>query len=128
MYKLLIVLVCSIAWSCAEQETSQEEKFSALVGEWQLVEAKIGIGPPGTWEPVEDGNIYKLNPDSTFSISTNPNCTSGSFSIDGNTLNLSFNCPDYNAKWSFQYNQDGSHLFLSNLMCIEGCEYKYKRL
>ena len=128
MKKVLGFLLCLILSSCLSHEVTLSEG-SSVVGKWKLVEVNIGIGPAGEWEPVEQGEIYQLNSDGTFSLSANSGCTSESYEINANILDLTFDCPGSNPL-SYRYTLEKSYLTLSpaKVMCIEGCLYKFERL
>ena len=103
-----------------------------LVGKWRLVEQKVGIGPPGEWEDVTDGEILEFNSDYSFHKSQNPYCTTGSFSVDGDELTLDYNCLEYDVTWEFRVIEfKQSYITISPLaptLCTEGCLSRYKKI
>lgn len=129
MRRVIVVMISLLIWSCTDHEPSDIEKFSALTGRWQLVETKIGIGSPGSWQPVASGVVYQLNSDSTFVLSEHPVCTAGFWYFTNNMLHLEFECPASDEQ-IYYYSLSALHLTLSpaKILCMEGCQFKYRKL
>jgi hypothetical protein len=126
--RVLLVLLILFLSSCSEEEKLTS---SALVGKWQLVEQKVGIGPPGEWTNVKDGAIYEFKTDGTFSISDHPLCTMGTYEVQPESLVLKNDCQEYTTEWIFSVKMNGSYFLISPTyptMCTEGCLYKYKKV
>lgn len=128
-------LSCLLLMKCVDAEEIccgfERVADKELFGKWQLVEQKIGIGPPGEWMDGDDGHTYTFNRDYSFADSENPSCPGGSFEIKGDTLMLHYKCIEGNKTWDYRMVEfDGSSMTLepASVFCIEGCSFRYQKL
>jgi hypothetical protein len=104
------------------------DSYESLIGKWQLVEQKIGIGPPGEWKEVHNGEQCEFFSDLTFSSSI-PDCSSGTFSLEDNLLK--FYCGGEKSLRDFiivEFNGASITLTPASAICIEGCLFRYKKI
>lgn len=112
---------------CGFERVAEKELF----GKWQLVEQKIGIGPPGEWTDVDDGNIYEFRRDNSFTYTENPSCPGGSFEVKNDTLVLHYNCIEINKTWDYrmvEFDESSMTLTPASVYCTEGCSFRYKKI
>jgi hypothetical protein len=104
------------------------KSYDALIGKWQLVEQKIGIGPPGEWKDVDNGEQFEFFSDLTFS-STTPTCASGTFILEDNILK--FYCGGEKSLRDFtivKFTGSSMTLTPASVICTEGCLFRYEKI
>ncbi len=124
-----LALFCIIA--CEPEERIVAE-FTAptLVGEWQLVEQKVSIGGPATWQTVDDGATFTLNADGTFAgFQLFNDCQTGTYETQEGELTLTYDCED-SKPFTYALQKEGEDIILSpkTVICTETCEYKYRKI
>lgn len=96
-----------------------------------MVEQKIGTGGPGEWIEVSDGDTFEFNEDGSFEEPSHPHCATGTFEVIGDTLRLNYDCPEYDVTWDYlfqDFNNTSFKLSPLTVMCIEGCQFRYRRI
>ena len=102
-----------------------------IIGKWTYIENNIGYGGPGQWLPATpSGQTIEFKPDGSF-ISSNHSWEATRFEmLDSVTIKF---WPDSNSLGYVEmgYSIDTATrellMYPVNPMCIEGCEYKYRR-
>jgi hypothetical protein len=129
IHVLLSSILCS---SCAKNDDlccglENSESYDALIGKWQLVEQKVGIGPPGEWKDVYNGEQFEFFSDLTFS-STTTDCSSGTFGVGDNILK--FYCADESVMdfKIVEFTPSSIILTPTSVICTEGCLYRYEKI
>lgn len=135
MKKLLFLFLSFGFFLACEGEdnvTTEDLKAAApLVGEWQLVEQKVSIGGPATWQDVEDGDTFTLNADGTFDgFQLFSDCRTGTFESSDEELTLTYNCEDDTKPFTYFLQQEDDDIIISpkTIICTESCEYKYRKI
>lgn len=124
-----LVLLCLLA---CEPEPIIVAEFEAptLVGEWQLVEQKVSIGSPATWQKVDDGATFTLKVDGTFTgFQLFNDCQTGTYDTQEGALILTHNCED-SKPFTYALQKENEDIILSprTVICTETCEYKYRKI
>ncbi len=137
---IFILLIVFSLTACSDQEvaTRQGTQNSALVGTWALVEQKVSIGGPATWEPTSGGDLIRFGADGTFAM-PHLDCKPVSYQRSGDLIQLTYDCPEDSeyADWPSHVNRldyrivelTDQHLTITpaTFMCMETCLYKYAR-
>ena len=103
----------------------------SITGKWQLVEQKVSIGGPATWQDVEDGNTFQLNEDGTFTgFQSFTACETGTYEVSEEELTLTYNCEDDTKPFTYSLLKEEDAIILSpkTVICTETCEYKYRKI
>lgn len=139
MRTLLITITIISLFSCKESENFAKRDFEqSLIGRWTLVEASFSIGGPQIIETINDGDEYTFSDDLTFTNSASPECISGTYSVQEDTLSdfiltLKYDCSRIDTpidRITYGVNFVSSDQFILvpyNPMCIEGCSYTYQK-
>lgn len=123
-----LALFCLLA---CEQEPTIVAELAAptLVGEWQLIEQKVSIGGPATWQKVDDGATFTLKADGTFAgFQLFNDCQTGTYETEEGILTLTYNCED-SKPFTYALQRENEAIILSpkTVICTETCEYKYRK-
>ena len=124
----MLALFCLLA---CESEPIIVAEFAAptLVGEWQLVEQKVSIGGPATWQTVDNGATFRLKADGTFAgFQLFNDCQTGTYETQEEELTLIYNCED-SKPFTYSLQKENEDIILSpkTVICTETCEYKYRK-
>lgn len=125
--RTLLLLLIFLLTFCGDEE---ELTSTSLVGKWQLVQQKVGIGPPGEWVDISGGQIYEFKTDGTFTISEHHLCTTGEYEMKNDSLVLKNDCLEDSTERIFSIEMHSSHFTISPIypaMCTEGCFYRYEK-
>ena len=113
---------------------SKEEELEVLdltvkniAGTWQLTETYISPGGHTEWKAVEDGPVFQINEEGTYTYS-DLNCDSGSYELNGAALKLMPNCEEEQEITFLLMELSENVMVLRNAACIEACNYKYLRI
>lgn len=128
---LLFVFLFLILIGCDQNGLpgiGEKEQGVSLEGNWQLTQQKIGYGPPGEWEPVQEGAIIEFKGNQFKGLSYH-SCSEGTFQLDESELTLNFGC-DEASSFTYEVEISNNRITLSprTLLCFEGCEYKYVKI
>lgn len=129
------LILSTLAFFCllsCESEPIIIAEFTAptLAGEWQLVEQKVSIGGPVTWQKVTDGATFTLNADGTFAgFQLFNDCQTGTYETQEEALILTYNCED-SKPFTYTLQRENENIILSpkTVICTETCEYKYRKI
>lgn len=131
---LFLFLAFGILLACESEDRIITEDLVAtppLVGEWQLVEQKVSIGGPATWQDIEDGDTFTLNADGTFDgFQLFSDCKTGTFESTDEELTLTYNCDDDTKPFTYSLRKENEDIIISpkTVICTETCEYKYRKI
>ena len=129
--RIAVVLMALIVSSCVDKNPLDSREGEGLAGEWQLKEQKIGYGPPGEWEDVENGKIIEFTSGTFKGLDNfNSSCDSGTYEIKDDELLLTYTCGDQNDSFVYSVILEGTSMIISprTVICIEGCEYRYQKI
>ena len=135
---ILWIIVLTAACSADEVAIQQQARSDGLVGAWVLVEQKVSIGGPASWEPVRNGYTIQFGADGTFTM-PNFDCNSLSYQRVGDLIKLTYDCPtdsEY-ADWPnrvqeldyrvVELTEQRLTLTSATFMCVEECLYRFAR-
>ncbi len=138
----LNLLLFTIVFASCSQKENQKTEANEIVGKWISFEyCEGGSGSPEFFNcnPINesDKTQFTFASEGTFFINhnLNNNCTAGTYHVTGNKIYLVFgetSCNNETGNFIYQYEIDSSGaLILSpsieNILCDEGCSWKYKR-
>lgn len=129
-FLLLTALFLLLACEPEEQVSESLKTALPLVGQWQLVEQKVSIGGPATWQKVENGDVFTLLEDGGFSnLQIFGDCSTGTFEATDEELILTYNCADDTKPFTYSLTRANEDIILSpkTVICSETCEYKYRK-
>lgn len=135
MDKLAIILLTWVLVSCSEEHTASRQDNSSnvsnspIVGTWVLVEQKVSIGGPATWQDVDAGDTLRFRADGSFAASQS-RCSPESYQATDSLIQLSYDCSEVSGIDSVNYRiieLTDEYLTVGNTSCIEECVYKYTR-
>lgn len=149
---ILLFSLCLIAFGACDNGDEELESLplvaitnDAIIGEWQLVEAKIGDGGSAlTWEHVKNSYTIEFLGDGSFKR-TAGDCNTGTYQVvknpyrdDTNMIELSYDCeldqnkyPDNKSYWGIELLNDDYLIYsptYKGSICIDGCFYKFQKL
>lgn len=129
---LLLITSLLFLIACDPEESVSESLKTALplVGQWKLVEQKVSIGGPATWQKVDNGDTFTLKEDGSFSnLQIFGDCSTGTFEATDDELILTYNCADDTKPFTYALKRDNEAIILSpkTVICTDGCEYKYQK-
>lgn len=121
---LLLVVVVS---ACVDKNPLETFGENELEGEWQLKGQKIGYGPPGEWEDVENGKIIGFGSESFNGLDYFNSCDTGTYELKVDELILNYSCSSQSEPFVYHIILEGSAMIISprTVICNEGCEYKF---
>ncbi len=116
---------------CSDNDDNKTKIKPSIIGTWELVEIYGLDGVGGQWTSVENGYTYTFETDGTFISNRFSECTNGTYILsetDG-TLSFAYDCED-GGTFVENYVFSGQYLILTPtyLDCIEGCDYKFKKI
>jgi len=128
---ILSVFILFCLLSC-EQESALvgESAGPTLVGKWQLVEQKVSIGGPASWQKVENGATFDLKADGSFlGFQMFNDCETGTYEAVAAELILTYNCEASESFiYAIQKKEEAIILSPKTIICTDGCEYKYQKI
>ena len=108
---LIISLFLLLACEPKEQVAESLKTDLPLVGRWQLVEQKVSIGGPATWQSVENGDAFTLLEDGSFSnLQIFGDCRTGIYEATDEELTLTYNCADNTKPFTYSLNLSLIHI------------------
>ena len=106
-----------------------------IEGTFKLTESYLGTGGETDWQVVENGPEFEFTGTGTFTDTHYESCSTGTYVIANDVLQLLYNCPDFENN---AIDEDGfityaiafgANFFIltptSGPTCIEGCSYRY---
>lgn len=129
-FLLIASLFLLLACEPKEQVSESLKSPLPLVGQWQLVEQKVSIGGPATWQTVENGAVFTLVENGSFSnLQIFGDCGTGTFEATDDELILTYNCATNTKPFTYSLNRVNEDIILSpkTVICTETCEYKYRK-
>ena len=106
-----------------------------IEGKFKLTESYLGTGGETDWQVVENGPEFVFAGNGTFTSTHYETCSTGTYVIADDVLQLQYNCPDFENN---AIDEDGfityaiafgANFFIlsptSGPTCIEGCSYRY---
>lgn len=125
MKTIVLTFLCFISFfSCSDDENKPQE--NSIIGSWKLVEVYGSDGTEGQWTNVENGYTYTFTESNTL-ISNRFSCN-GNFSVDTDSLTISFDCDENQFNMSSTYSFEDRFLVIYPDNCDEGCAEKYERI
>lgn len=129
---LLLITSLFLLLACEPEEQVSESLKTALslAGQWQLVEQKVSIGGPATWQTVENGDTFTLLENGDFSdLQIFGDCGTGTFETTDDELTLTYNCAEDTKPFTYSLKRENEDIILSpkTVICTETCEYKYRK-
>lgn len=131
IFSMLITFV-----NCANDDINKQE--DSIIGAWKLMETYIGDGGSNPkWTTVTDGYIYTFNSDGSFTSNRFSECSKGVYSLLADNLTLDYECdgfttgietPEGTFIEKFIFEKESLILTPTYLTCIEGCDYKFKKI
>ncbi|MDB4289599.1 hypothetical protein N9887_00800 [Flavobacteriaceae bacterium] len=132
----LILTLFFLITGCNEEDTKQQE--NSIYGTWQLTQLFVVDGVDGSWQDIENGFIFTLNKDNSFSSNKYQECSVGNYFIDmnNNKITFEYNCSDFTPCESNSSKCVETFVFENQLLkftpeyssCIEGCGQRFKKI
>lgn len=142
LFKTFLALTAFIFMTgCSNDDSKELEAGTSVVGTWKLVKSygyDSSIGH-SRWYSVKNGYTYTFKSDGTFISNRFSECTSGTYILSENdgTLSLVYDCEGFTTGIEIPQGTfvesfiiENKHLLLSPtyMNCVEGCDYKFKRI
>jgi hypothetical protein len=136
--KIITFTILLIQLSCAKNDTSLDTLTNQITGEWQLTTRLIDSGNGPIWVDIDDGYTYTFDRNGSFTSTRFTDCDYGTYSVNGDELNLIFGCPDFTVwfespndafvdRIEFE-NNTTVILYPINPFCIEQCATRFTKI
>ncbi|QOG02207.1 hypothetical protein [Flavobacterium sp. MDT1-60] len=138
MKKIILLLAILISQISCNNDKETKPKDTGILGTWKLAESFVGEGASATkWASVTNGYTHTFKSDGTFTSTQFTECTKGIYKLENTTLTMIYGCPGFTTTKekptgtfieNYKIENGKMHLSPINLLCFEGCEFKFIKI